>query len=321
VLDAVQAVADEDLPAAFGLAGRAVEMGYDLRLVCRELSRAVRDLLVLSVDPSRATDPEIVCEGERERLATLSKRFSREDLLRAFDVLTRAEADIRAASQPRYHLEMALLRWMYLKRLVPIEDLIAGSGYVSPAPSGSVSRVSAHASAPRAQAPPATADRARSSVLPVGQSGSAEAPDAARGKRTAGPDVSRGTPESTFKDELLGEVKKSKVVFYNTVVAQAQTIDVTADRITFTFLPGQRALRDALEQNRSWLESIALQVGKRTRTVVGVQSDAGASSPGSSEPPKEPDKKAALRQRALADAGVQALLEVFPAEIRDVEEI
>ena len=32
---------------------RAVEMGYDLRLVCRELSRVVRDLLVLSVDPSR----------------------------------------------------------------------------------------------------------------------------------------------------------------------------------------------------------------------------------------------------------------------------
>ena len=27
------------------------------------------------------------------------------------------------------------------------------------------------------------------------------------------------------------------------------------------------------------------------------------------------------RHRALADAGVQALLEVFPAEIRDVEEM
>jgi hypothetical protein len=33
-------------------------MGYDLRAVCRELSRVVRDLLVLSVDPSRINDPE-----------------------------------------------------------------------------------------------------------------------------------------------------------------------------------------------------------------------------------------------------------------------
>ena len=127
VLDTIQAVADEDLPAAFALAGRSVDMGYDLRLVCRELSRVVRDLLVLSVDPTRVQDPEIAGEGERERLTTLAARFSREDLLRAFDLLTRAEADIRGAAQPRYHLEMALLRWMHLRKLVSIEDLIAGT--------------------------------------------------------------------------------------------------------------------------------------------------------------------------------------------------
>src|ERR1700720_4483022 len=45
LLDAVQAVGREDALAAFGLTARAVEMGYDLRAVCRELSRVVRDLL------------------------------------------------------------------------------------------------------------------------------------------------------------------------------------------------------------------------------------------------------------------------------------
>ena len=128
LLDTVQAVADEDAPAAFVLSARAVEMGYDLRLVCRELSRVVRDLMVLSVDPARVNDPEIAGEGERDRLKELASRFSREDLLRAFDLLTRAEFDIRGAAQPRYHLEMALLRWMYLRKLVPIEELIAGAG-------------------------------------------------------------------------------------------------------------------------------------------------------------------------------------------------
>jgi hypothetical protein len=34
-----------------------------------------------------------------------------------------------------------------------------------------------------------------------------------------------------------------------------------------------------------------------------------------------PDRKSALRVQALADAGVQAMLDVFPAEIRDVEEM
>src|SRR5256885_1493025 len=127
LLDIVQAVADENAPAAFDLSARAVEMGYDLRAVCRELSRVVRDLLVLNVDPTRISDPEIAGETERDRVKTLAVRFSREDLLRAFDLLTRAEADIRGAAQPRYHLEMALLRWIYLMNLVPIEDLIAGT--------------------------------------------------------------------------------------------------------------------------------------------------------------------------------------------------
>src|SRR4029079_567136 len=107
---------------------RAVELGFDLRAVCRELSRVVRDLLVVSVDPSRIGDPEIAGEEERDRLKALVARFSREDLLRAFDLLTKAEMDIRAAAQPRYHLEMALLRWIYLRKLTPIEDLIAGAG-------------------------------------------------------------------------------------------------------------------------------------------------------------------------------------------------
>src|SRR5882762_6921385 len=126
LLDTLEAVADEDAPASFALAARAVEMGYDLRAVCRELSRMVRDVLVLAVDPSRITDPEIAGEGERDRLTAIAGRFSREDLLRAFDLLTRAEAEIRGAAQPRYHLEMALLRWMHLRKLAPIEDLIAG---------------------------------------------------------------------------------------------------------------------------------------------------------------------------------------------------
>src|SRR5258706_1944726 len=105
LLDTVQAVVDEDAQAAFALAGRAVEMGYDLRLVCRELSRVVRDLLVVSVDASRINDPEIAAESERDRLTQLATRFSREDLLRSFDVLSRAEAAIPGAMQPRSHLE------------------------------------------------------------------------------------------------------------------------------------------------------------------------------------------------------------------------
>src|SRR5262249_537162 len=147
-------VADEDAAAAFAVAGRAVELGYDLRAVCRELSRVVRDLLILSVDASRLSDPEIAGEGERDRLKALAARFSREDLLRAFHVLTRAEAALRTSAQPRYHLEMALLRWIYLRKLTPIEDLIAGAAPARP-------------SAPAARAIPAASSAPIASTTPA----------------------------------------------------------------------------------------------------------------------------------------------------------
>src|SRR5690349_17575783 len=95
LIEIADAVAREDATAAFELAGRAVEAGYDLRLVIRELARLTRDLLVLSIDSSRVSDPEIAADAERQALLDLSRRFSGEDLMRAFDVLTKAEFDIK----------------------------------------------------------------------------------------------------------------------------------------------------------------------------------------------------------------------------------
>lgn len=76
---------------------------------------------------------------------------------------------------------------------------------------------------------------------------------------------------AVIKDALLAEIRKSKVVFYNTVVTQAKAIDLTADRLTFTFLPSQRALRDAADQNRGWLEELARRVSSRKITVSITQ--------------------------------------------------
>ena len=129
LFDLIEAVADEDGPRAFALADRAVESGHDLKLVCRELTRAVRDIMMVSVDPARAGEGELA-DGERARLTALAGRFSREDLMRAFDLLAKCEQDIRVAAHPRYHFEMAMLKWMHLRRLVPLADLIEqlGSG-------------------------------------------------------------------------------------------------------------------------------------------------------------------------------------------------
>jgi DNA polymerase-3 subunit gamma/tau len=109
-----------------------VESGHDLKLVCRELSRVVRDIMMVMVDPAAAGEGDLA-EGERARLTALAGRFSREDLMRAFDLLAKCEQDIRVAAHPRYHFEMAMLKWMHLRRLVPLADLLEQMGSGRPA--------------------------------------------------------------------------------------------------------------------------------------------------------------------------------------------
>jgi len=108
-------------------------------------------------------------------------------------------------------------------------------------------------------------------------------------------------------------------------VAQAQKIEVAGDRVIFTFSASQRALRDRLETDRAWLETMAQRLAGRRIAVAGIQAEGNTAPPAAAATDGAPkpavDKKAALREQALADAGVQTMLEVFPAEIRDVEEM
>jgi DNA polymerase-3 subunit gamma/tau len=341
LLDTLQAVADEDAPASFALAARAVEMGYDLRAVCRELSRMVRDVLVLAVDPSRIDDPEIAGEGERDRLKALAGRFSREDLLRAFDLLTRAEQEIKSAAQPRYHLEMALLRWIHLRKLVAIEDLIAGAG-TGP---GSSRTLPATASAPRASAP---APPVRSTVAPASAPRTTPPAPAARPAASAAPSLaaqaaraaanvaavpepkasvvsgfSRTGPsavDATFKDAFVARVKSEKALAYNSVLAQAKRIDERADRFVLVFAPSQK-IEPTFDKYRTLFEQIATQVTGRKMLVVVDSSAADGDDPNRKRELQTAEKRAALKEKALADDAVRTMLEIFPGDIGDVEEM
>jgi DNA polymerase-3 subunit gamma/tau len=314
-----EAVAREDAGAVFELAARASESGYDLRAVIRELARLTRDLMVLSIDPSRVSDPEIASEAERTPLLDLAKTFSREDLLRAFDVLTKAEFDIRASLQPRYHLEMALLRWIHIRKLVPLTDLMQRMGSAGPSRPTAAPDAPATGPARQTPAPPGSVRAAESKPSPAPARAAKPAADSSQElKPVAGED---------FKEAFLAETRRAKKFFYGTVVAQAR-IAFEPERVVFAFTPQHRALRVQFEQMRAWLEATAEQLAGRRMAVVSVESS--APSPSASEKATPPadggpaaavaDRREALKEQALAEPNVQALLDVFAAEITDVEE-
>jgi len=302
VFDLLEAVAGEDAPSAFALVERAIERGYDLRLLCRELARAIRDLLILSVDPKRASDPDVAADGERERLGAMSGQWSREDLLRAFDLLTKAEQEIRISDQPRYNLEMALLRLMHLRKLVPLSELLSGSSRVASVPNvprvpevpkGLVTKVPSVPSVPTA--PPVT--------KPLAPSGSTDG----------------------LKEQFLSELKASKSTFYNLVVASAYRIDVAPSGIVFSFLPNQKNAKSQCDEQKAWLQSIAEKVAGRPVPVsIAVAASGTQPETASALPlPASPSTKASadeLKAEAMANSTVQALLEIFPVEKTTIEE-
>jgi len=352
LLEMVEAVADERAEAAFDLPARSVEAGHDLRQVVRELSRVVRDLLVLSVDPERLKDPEIAPEAERDRLKALASRFSREDLLRGFDLLARAELDIRSAPDPRYHLELLLLRWIHTRKLVPLVEIIErlqqGGAAVPPRPGGRPGPP-AGGGPPGAGTPPVSralpsagssgrpgnagprAESFRSAGL---QSSAGAAPAPARGGsgEESGPEDEGGPAiegqAGELRDAFFAEIKRAKAVFYRMVVAQAQRIEFEAERIVFRFSPAHKLQKEQVEQNRTWLESLAGRLlGRRVRVMAssgpkgetangaasGAQGDARSGQAAGGAPD--------LRTQAMADAGLKELADVFPLEIRDVEKL
>ena len=322
VLDVVEVVADENPQAVFDLAGRFVQAGFDLRLVCRELTRAVRDLLVIAIDSARADDPEIAGDAERSRLVELANRFSREDLMRAFDVLAKAEFEIRSSAQPRYHFEMAVLKWIHLRNLVPLTSLLEGAPASATAPRLAPSR---KPTPPEKPPPPAKQTRPKTkSVKETPAKRALPKPPPAKESVpvSKAPDVeAHGSGNGGGKAEILAEVKRVKKFFHGTVVAQAQRIELVDDRLVFAFTATQRTLSAQLRQNRGWLEEMASRAVGRKIQVTTEQSDHEAAGESSGPSPAEADEQARLREKAMNDPVVQTLLEVFPGEIGDVKKI
>jgi len=306
--DIAETVAREDVAAAFTLAGVVVEGGFDLRVVCRELARLVRDLLVVRIDPARLEDPEIASAEERDRLKTLAAQYSREDLLRSFDLLSRAESEIRYSSQPRHHFEMALVKWIQLRKLTPIEEVIASmqSGGGAPVPPRPMS------APPRPAAPPPAPARPKESSAPAR---SAEPEPAGTTRNSVEP---RGTSGADLKSSLLSSIREQNKVFFGMVVAQAQNVAVERDTVVFTFAPVHKTLRAQLEGKRAWLEQLAQSVAGRRITIAARE---GQPAPAAAGEDDQASRKAGLRDRAKAEPTVQAVLDVFGGEIEDVEEI
>jgi len=124
--------------------------GQDFRNFCRDLLGLLRDLLVTKV----AGDAEL-CDTSMLGPDELSKRaepFSESDLVRAFHSLAETESGLKEATQPRYVLEIGLVKLVEMRRLASVESILERLSELESS-LGTASQPPRAAAAPESKAP------------------------------------------------------------------------------------------------------------------------------------------------------------------------
>jgi DNA polymerase-3 subunit gamma/tau len=119
----IRSVAERDSTEILKVVDDLMARGHDLRNYCRDLMSYVRDLLVFKIagDAHGLLDTAILSAEEmKDHAAT----FLEADLIRFFNSLAETEASLRDAAEPRFVLEVGLVKLAEMRRVVPIEEIL-----------------------------------------------------------------------------------------------------------------------------------------------------------------------------------------------------
>jgi DNA polymerase-3 subunit gamma/tau len=118
-----KAIAENKPAEALNVVDDLIGRGQDLRNFCRDLMSFFRDLLVFKIagDAENLLDTAVLSRAELEEN---SAAFSESDLIRFFNSLGETESKLREATQPRYILEIGLMKLIEMRRVAPIEKIL-----------------------------------------------------------------------------------------------------------------------------------------------------------------------------------------------------
>lgn len=118
-----KAIAENRPAEVLKVVDELISRGQDLRNFCRDLLAFFRDLLIFKMagDVENLLDTAVL---SREELQENSAPFSESDLIRFFNSLGETETKLREATQPRYVVELGLVKLVEMRRVAPIEQIL-----------------------------------------------------------------------------------------------------------------------------------------------------------------------------------------------------
>ena len=295
-----------------------VMRGHDLRNFCRDLLAHFRDLLVTKVSGNEELLEAAVCEpAELKRQAAL---FSESDLVRFFHSLAETETKLRAATQPRYQLEIGIVKLMELRGVESINELIQrlatlesnlGSEPTTRTPSGS-------GGSPGKITPerPTTTSRSAGSSFTAAAAASPalEKPSEEKLEATA------PSAELSTIDRVKAVLEGQRKMLLVTALEAAQATVFEDSELCIEFAPAARHFRDTLskaDNNKFVRDACREVIGHDMGVRIVVKDPIAEGEPLSREDEARLEKQR-LREMAESNPVVQTMLKTFRGEIVDV---
>lgn len=315
----VSALRGNDAVAMLATADQVLSEGRNVQHFCGELVRYFRNLLVLKV---AGAETKLVSAGpdERKSLGAHAAAFSQEDLTRYVQLLLELYRDLQAAAQPRFRLEVGLLKLVYAGHLQSIEKVLSrlGGDENEGSGKGSVSTGDAALSSSTEESVREAMPTEPTPVLARPQPEQFNgAEPRAEGLSTDGDLWSRvlATLRSDQSDHLAEAVEHG-------------TVSLEGDNV---LIRSSADYRTTLELGMGSLETVMEKVvGSRVRVRLGDdlgetesrQSVSGGSSITIGSGGTTEDSGAGgAEERALADPAVQMIRKAFTGQIREVRNL
>ncbi len=297
-----------------------VMRGHDLRNFCRDLLAHFRDLLVTKVSGNEELLESAVCEPqELKRQAAL---FSESDLVRFFHSLAETETKLRAATQPRYQLEIGIVKLMELRGVETIGEIIQR---LSALETGAAKESSSTRTTSGSSGNPTTSSRRETESTPrtAGSSIAATAVAPALERELDEKLVERAPVATSVIDRVKAVLESQRKMLLVAALDAAQATVFEDSELRVEFAPELRTHRDTLSrvENIKFLREACREV---TGTQIGVRilvKEPRADGEPLSREEEERLEKQRLRERAESSPIVQQMLKTFRGEIVDVRRI
>jgi DNA polymerase III subunit gamma/tau len=320
----------ENKPAeALAIVDDLVMRGHDLRNFCRDILGHIRDLLVVKV----SGDPKLLdsSSAQTSALEEQAANFSESDLVRFFHSLAETEANLKDAANPRYQVEVALVKLMEMRRLASLGELVARIAELesalrtgrAPAERKSPQAIPAATSGNRASSPSTASTRGASAgEFATANAGSQMSSPSVNEPAAAQPiEVAPAATAGSLADQIKTELERRKRKLLAASIGAATRIDLEGDELTIEFSPDAKHSRDNLakpDNVKILRETCAETFGRAVGVRFVVRDGETDEAPLTPEEDQRRSKQKA-RQAAAQNATVQQVLKTFGGEIVDVK--